>query len=463
MTTIPPKTFRPDTYLITHGRIVTFGEENRIIEDGAILIEGDVIRDVGPTQDLCARYPNTDTLDAKGQIVMPGLIVAHTHFYGTFARGMYIPGPPMKNFLEILARLWWQLDRALDEESIRYSALVPIIDAIRHGATTLFDHHASNRFVDGSLDIIADAVLESGVRAVLCYEVSDRDGPDVAEAAIRENVRFIKRVRNAPHPRLAATFGLHAAMTLSDATLDRCVAEAETLGNVGFHIHVAEGPFDQDHSLETYQMRVVDRLYQRGILGPDTIVAHAIDIDAWEMGLLRDTGTWVSHQPRSNMNNGVGVADVPTMLRGGMKVVLGNDGFSNNMFTEMHVAYLLHKVHRRDPRAMPADQVLRMQFDHNARLATHFFPRPVGEITEGAFADIIFLDYDPPTPLTVDNLPWHIIFGVDGTQVTTTIVGGRLLMRDRELLLLDEEAIMARAREVAQKTWERFWALSQGE
>ncbi len=449
-------------YLITHGRVITFGEEHRIIEDGAVAVDGSVIHDVGTTQELVAHYPDAPHVDARGQIVMPGLIVAHTHFYGTFARGMYIPGPPMKNFLEILARLWWQLDRSLDEEGVRYSALVPIVDAIRHGATTLFDHHASNRFVDGSLDVIADVVLESGVRACLCYEVTDRDGPGVTEAGIRENVRFIKRVRHEQHPRLAATFGLHAGLTLSDETLERCAAEAESLGNVGFHIHVAEGPFDQDHALETYGVRAVERLYQHRILGPDTIVAHAIDIDAWEMALLRETGTWVSHQPRSNMNNAVGVADIPTMLRGGMKVVLGNDGFSNNMFTEMHVAYLVHKVHRGDPRAMPADQVLRMQFFNNARLATHFFSRPVGELTPGAFADIIFLDYDPPTPLTVDNLPWHIIFGVDGTRVTSTIVGGRFLMRDGELLTLDEEAIMARAREVARQTWERFWELSKG-
>ncbi len=449
-------------YLIVHGRVLTFGDSPRLIEDGAILVEGDEIRAVGTTQELSARYPDVERLDARGQLVMPGLIVAHTHFYGTFARGLYIPGPPMKNFLEILARLWWQLDRALDEEAIRYSALVPLVDAIKHGATTLFDHHASNRCVDGSLDIIADAVLEAGVRACLCYEVSDRDGPDVAAAGIRENVRFIKRVRQERHPRLAATFGLHAAMTLSDATLERCVAEAETLGNVGFHIHAAEGPFDQDHALAEYHMRVIDRLYERHILGPDTIVAHAITIDAWEMARLRETGTWVSHQPRSNMNNGVGVADIPTMLRGNMKVVLGNDGFSNNMFTEMHVAYLLHKVHRLDPRALPADQVIQMQFVNNARLATHFFPKPVGELAPGAFADIIFVDYDPPTPMTLENAPWHLIFGVDGTQVTTTIVGGRVLMRDRELLTLDEEAIMARAREVAQATWERFWALSGG-
>lgn len=451
------------TYLITHGRVVTFGDSPQLIEDGAVLVSGDEIQDVGPTAELIARYPDVERWDARGQLVMPGLIVAHTHFYGTFARGLAIPGPPMKNFLEILARLWWQLDRALDEEGIRYSALVPIVDAIKHGATTLFDHHASNRCVDGSLDIIADAVLESGVRACLCYEVSDRDGPAVAQAGIRENVRFIKRVRQENHPRLAATFGLHAAMTLSDATLERCVAEAEALGNVGFHIHVAEGPFDQDHSLAEYGMRVVDRLHARGILGPDTIVAHAISIDAWEMALLRETGTWVSHQPRSNMNNGVGVADIPTMMRGGMKVVLGNDGFSNNMFTEMHVAYLLHKVHRLDPRALPADQLVEIQFVNNARLATHFFPKPVGELTPGAFADIIFVDYDPPTPLTLENLPWHLVFGVDGTQVTTTIVGGRVLMRDRQLLTLDEEEIMARSREVARRTWERFWELSRAE
>ena len=448
-------------YIITHGRVITFGQTNRIIEDGAVAVEGGYIVDVGPTAEVTARHANWEQVDAGGQIVMPGLIVSHTHFYGTFARGMYIPGPPMKNFPEILARLWWQLDRALDEEGVRYSALVPLLDAIKHGATTLFDHHASNRFVEGSLDVIADAVLEAGVRAVLCYEVSDRDGPDVARAAIEENVRFIKRVRREKHPRLAATFGLHAAMTLSDETLTRCVEEAQALGNVGFHIHVAEGPFDQDVSLERYGMRVVDRLYRRGILGPDTIVAHAIDIDAWEMELLRDTGTWVSHQPRSNMNNAVGVADVPTMLRGHMKVVLGNDGFSNNMFTEMHVAYLLHKVHRRDPRVLSADQVLSMQFVNNARLATHFFPFTVGELTPGAVADIIFLDYDPPTPLMVENLPWHVIFGVDGTQVTTTIVHGRFLMRDRQVLTLDEASIMARSREVARRTWERFWTLSK--
>ncbi len=230
---------------------------------------------------------------------------------------------------------------------------------------------------------------------------------------------------------------------------------AEELG-VGFHIHAAEGPADRNDSMEKYGLRTIDRLHRRGILGEKTIVAHAIDIDAWEMELLRDTGTWVTHQPRSNMNNAVGVADVPAMLRGGVRVGLGNDGFSNNMFMEMKTAYLLHKVHHNDPRVMGADQVLEMAVTNNARLANLFFPKPIGRLSPGAYADVILLDYHPPTPLTAGNLPWHVIFGVDGSHVTHTICGGRLLMKDRELLTLDEEAIAARAREVARDVWKRF-------
>ncbi|HHH41050.1 MAG TPA: putative aminohydrolase SsnA [Chloroflexi bacterium] len=443
--------------LITHGRLITFGETNEIIEDGALYIEGDRIADIGPTRALKARYPEAEELNADGQLVMPGLICAHTHFYGAFARGMALVGEPPRTFPEILGRLWWPLDRSLRDLDVRYSTLVCLADAIRHGTTTLIDHHASPYAVHGALDQIADAVEEAGVRACLCYEVSDRDGPDRAQEGIDENVRFIRRVQQGEaSPLLAATFGLHASLTLSDETLAECAAAGAELG-VGFHIHVAEDLADQEDSLRKSGKRVVERLQAAGILGPQTVAAHAVHVDAWEMAILRETGTWVSHQPRSNMNNGVGVADVPTMLRGGVRVVLGNDGFSNNMFTEMKTAYLVHKLHRRDPRVMPADQVLEVAVANNARLARLFWPAaPLGELSVGAYADVIFVDYHPYTPLTPGNLPWHIIFGVDGSHVTTTIVGGQVLMRDRELLTLDEAAIAARARELAPAVWERY-------
>ena len=442
--------------LITNGRVFTFGDTPRLIENGGVLVQDDRIIAVDASAVLEEKHPQEERLDARGMLVMPGMIVAHTHFYGAFARGMAIPGPPMKNFPEILERLWWPLDRALDEESVRYSAYIPILDAIRYGTTTLIDHHASNRFIDGSLDVIADVVEETGVRASLCYEVSDRDGPAVAEAGIKENVRFIKKAREMAHPRIAATFGLHAALTLSDETLARCVEEANDIGHEGFHIHAAEGPTDREHSLAVYGMPTIDRLAQRGILGPRTIVAHAIAIDAWEMDTLRATETWVSHQPRSNMNNGVGIADIPTMLRGGMKVVLGNDGFSNDVFEEMRVAYLIHKAARKDPRVMPADQLLAIAVNQNAALAEQFFGGPIGQLTPGALADIILVDYDPPTPLNLGNFPWHIIFGFDGRKVDTTIVGGRILMRHRVIPHLDAERIAARSREVALAMWKRY-------
>ena len=449
--------------LITNGTVITLGAANRIIERGAVLVEGDEIRAVGQAAEMGAAFPLAQRLDAAGQLIMPGQICAHTHFYGAFARGLYIPGDPPRDFPEILRRLWWTLDKALDADGVSLSALVCLVDAIRHGTTTLIDHHASPNVIAGSLDLIADAVIQSGLRACLCYEVTDRDGPAKAQAGIEENVRFLRRMREqrpeTGDRRLAATFGLHASLTLSDETLAACVDAAAGL-NTGFHIHAAEGMADQNDSLSKYGQRTIDRLASRGILGPQTIVAHAIAIDAWEMGLLRETGVWVSHQPRSNMNNAVGVADVPAMLRGGVKVVLGNDGFSNNMFTEMKTAYLLHKAWRSDPRVATGNEIAQMAWTNNAALTRQFFPKPIGELTPGAYADIILLDYAPITPLTPANLPWHVLFGADGSHVTTTMVAGQLLMVQRKLLFLDEQAIAARSREVAGQTWQRFWALS---
>ncbi len=440
--------------LITNGTVLTLGKNPRVIHGGAVYLEEDTIIEVGSTAELTAEHRHEDTLDATGKIVMPGLICGHTHFYGAFARGMAIPGKPPEDFVQILERLWWKIDRALTLEDCEYSALVALADAIRHGTTTLIDHHASPNAIDGSLDAIAEAVDQAGVRASLCYEVTDRNGDEGAEAGIAENVRFIHQLQTHPHPRLAASFGLHAAFTVSDATLERCLQEVQGL-DVGFHTHVAEDKADQADSLKKYGMRVLERLEKRGVLGPKTIAVHCVHVDAYEMDALRATDTHVTHQPRSNMNNAVGVADVTGMLKRGINVALGNDGFSNNMFTEMHVTYLLHKINQRDPRAMPGDTVAQVAFANNTKLAGVFWPQPVGVLEPGAFADIILLDYFPYTPLTEGNFPWHIIFGIDGSQVTHTIVGGKLLMKDRELLTLDEEAIAARATELAKHVWRR--------
>jgi len=443
-------------FLIGHARVATLGREPRLIEDGALLIEDGRIAGLGPTAEVVARHPGVEWWDAAGQILLPASICAHTHFYGAFARGMATPGEAPRNFPQILERLWWRLDKALTLEDVRYSALVCLLDAIRHGTTTLIDHHASPNAIEGSLEVIAEAVQQAGLRAALCYEVTDRDGPERARAGIAENIRFARSLADNPRPLLGASFGLHASLTLSDETLADCVAAAGPAG-LGFHVHVAEDRADQEDALRRFGKRVVHRFHQAGILGPRTLACHGVHLDESEMAVLAATGTWVTHQPRSNMNNAVGVAPVEAMLRAGVRVGLGNDGFSNQMFAEMKAAYLVHKLAQGDPRAMPGDLVVRLAYAHNAELVRIFWPDlTLGEISPGASADFILLDYHPTTPLTAENLPWHLLFGLEASAITATVCAGRVLMRDRRLLTLDEEEVTARSRELAAQVWRRI-------
>jgi putative selenium metabolism protein SsnA len=443
--------------LITNGRIITWGEPNQILDDQAIFISGDQIFEIGDQSDLIRRYPEAEHLDAKGQYVMPGNTCAHTHFYGAFARGMGIPGSAPRDFPEILEKLWWPLDKSLTEQDVRASASIMLVDAIKNGTTTLIDHHASPNAIQGSLDVIAEVVDTSGLRAVLCYEVTDRDGLEKAAAGIDENVRFINRAQSEviADGRVAGTFGLHASLTLTDTTLESC--RNALPDGAGFHIHVAEHEVDEYDSIQKSGLRVVDRLNKFGILGPNTIAAHAVHVDSKEISTLAKTGTWVTHQPRSNMNNGVGVAEVESLLRAGVKVCLGTDGFPHTMWEEWKTCYLLQKVWNRDPRRMSAIDVVQMGVYNNSQLAEVFFPQnKLGVISPGATADLIFLDYHPHTPLSTGNLPWQIVFGFQESMVTMTMVSGKILMRDRQLLTMDEEMTAAKALELAPGVWDRY-------
>src|SRR5436190_10570394 len=401
--------------LIGNGTVVTLGSDNQLLEQGAVLVQGSRIAAIGSDTDLRQQYPNAQYVDANGGLIMPGFLCTHTHFYGAFARGMAIPGEPPRNFPEILERLWWRLDKLLTLEDIRASAEIFMADAIRHGTTCVVDHHASPNAVDGSLDVIADAMEQAGMRACLAYEVSDRDGPAVIEAGIRENERFIRALRGerrqqAEAGMIAASYGLHASFTLSPATLERCAVGGADSG-VGFHIHVAEDISDENDSVTRYGMRVADRLEANHILGPRSIAAHCVHVNSGEMGRLAETHTNSVHNPRSNMNNAVGRAPVEEMLRTGVNVGLGNDGFSMNMMQEMKAAYLLHKLALEDPRVMPGELVLNLVFQHNARIMDAVFspfspdfPR-VGELSPAAPADPLLLDYLPPPPPPSPPLP----------------------------------------------------------
>ena len=273
-----------------------------------------------------------------------------------------------------------------------------------------------------------------------------------------ENLRFIQELKSHPDEQLSALFGLHASLTLSDETLknarDLCPQD------IGFHIHAAEHVVDEYDSLRKSGKRVIQRLKDFGILGDKTIVAHGVHIDSKEISLLAESGTWLSHQPRSNMNNAVGLPPVESMMNAGVRVCLGNDGFSNSMWQDWNAAYLAHKLINNDPRRMPADLIYQIAIVNNRELIKKQFNNlETGIIEPGAAADLILVDYKPFTDMNSDNLPWHIVFGFRESMVTSTIVNGKFLMRDRNLTDLDEEAITKEAKDISSFVWKKYHEL----
>jgi len=450
--------------LISNARLITWGSPNQILDDHGLFIEDDKIKEIGPSSELIEKHPTAERLDAHGQYVMPGNINAHGHYYSAFACGISIPGDAPISLPTILHKLWWPFDKALTAEDVRYSVWNGVIDAIKHGTTTMFDHHSSPNCIDGVLDLIAEVVEEAGLRSILCFEVTDRDGPERARAGIEENVRFIRRCSHAKVAagRVKANFGIHAPMTVSEATLAAC-REAMPEGT-GYHLHVAEHEYCQFRSLAMAGTRSVDRLHNHHILGERTILAHAIHLDAREVNLIAESSSWVSHQPRNNQNAADGVAEIESYIRAGVRTCLGNDGLSNTMWREAEAAYFLQKIHHRDSRRLSGDQLVKMAIYNNAALASAYFPEaPLGLIEPGAYADLIFVDYHPATPMSVENLVGHLLFGFNESMIITTIVNGQVLMKDRLLLGLDEERIKARSREIVPAFWKRYEALVPGD
>jgi len=425
-----------------------------LIQDGCIAIQNGLIAEVGATGNLRRRYPGSKFVDARSRVIMPGLINTHMHLYSTFARGMFLKDDPPINFQQILERLWWRLDKALTMQDVYWSAMVGMIDCIRNGTTTVFDHHASPGAIAGSLFRLADAARETGLRSCFCYEVSDRDGSEVATQGIEENRAFLRYCRQTGGSQLRGLFGLHASFTLGDKTLTRCREVAEDLG-AGFHVHTAEAVADVDQCQRTHGKRIVERWHDLGILGSGTIAAHCVHVNDNEIDRLRDSKTKVVHNPESNMGNAVGCAPILDMLRRGVRVGLGSDGYTCDMFESLKVANILHKHQTGNPSVGWAEAPA-MLFGENAAIASECFGRSVGKLTPGAHADVIIVDYDPPTPLHDSNIGSHIVFGFSGRSVVTTIIGGRIAMDDRKLVAVDEEEVMTKARACATELWKRF-------
>ncbi|MDZ7290746.1 MAG: putative aminohydrolase SsnA [candidate division KSB1 bacterium] len=414
-----------------------------VIEEVDLRIQSGRIIAVGKA---LAPEPDEQIEDLSGHLVLPGLVNAHTHLYSTLARGMPGPEDEPKNFLEILQKIWWRLDRALDEESIYYSALIGAIEAVKAGTTTLIDHHASPNCISGSLKIIRDALQQVGIRGVLCYEVTDRNGEAGRDAGLRENQTFLE---NQTDSHFRGLVGAHASFTLSDHALRACAEMAQS-HNCGVHIHLAEDPCDAELTCQKFgHGHLVNRLAELGILSERTILPHGIHLAPTDLDAIKQQRCWLIHNSRSNMNNSVGYAPVQHF---GDRVSLGTDGFPADMFEEARLAFLKGRDAKNG--LSPTDYLKFLSAGQ--QLCTELFGAPFGKITPGAVADLIVLDYPAPTPVSPQNLAGHLLFGMKSEHVTEVMIAGKFVMRHRNLLNVELENIYQKSRAVAARLWERL-------
>ena len=442
--------------IFQNARVLTFDAKNRVLNRGAVAIRDDGrIGGVYEAENPPRAAPGEEVVDVRGKLLMPALINCHTHLYSTLARGLPLPGRAPKNFLEILKKLWWQLDRALNEEDVYQSAMVGLIDAAKCGVGTLVDHHSSPNACPGSLDRIEKAFRDVGLRGVLCYETTDRNGPVRAREGLRENVRFLERLRGQPSDGLVAgSFGLHASFTLSDRTLRACVEAAKSLG-AGFHVHVAEDRCDVVQARQRFRKSPVGRLLDLGVLDDRALAAHCVHVNTRDIAHLAYHRINVVHNPQSNCNNAVGTAKLLEMMEHGVLVGLGSDGYSPRMWEEFKTAFHLQKLRRSDPRVGYAE-VYAAALLNNRTIAQKIWGMQLGQIESGAQADLILVDYYPPTPLHSENLFGHILFGIANAPVDSLLVRGRYVIRGKECVTVDERAVAEKAASQARALWERF-------
>ena len=408
-----------------------------------IRISGGYIAERG--KDL-QRRNQEEVVDLKNKFVMPGFVCAHTHLYSSLSRGMPSPGRPPKSFEGILREIWWKLDRALDGDSIYYSALAGAIEAVRCGTTTIIDHHASPEAIPGSLNHIRDALRKVGLRGVLCYEVTDRGGIKQRDLGLLENEQFIEAHRG--DDAFRGFVGAHASFTLSDKSLRACGELAAATGT-GVHIHVAEDQADVLDARKKFGAGVIDRLNKAGVLAPSSILAHCVHLRKQEIRQVEHSGAWVVHNPRSNMNNNVGHAPIHLF---GKRTALGTDGFPADMIEEARCGFFRN---RETAGRNEGDRIIKF-LQSGQDLASVIFGKKFGTLAAGSVADLLVLDYIPPTPLTSQNLPFHFLFGWRSSLVESVMVGGKWVLWRRELVGIDEELALRKAAGAAAGLWKKI-------
>ena len=437
------------TYLLHNCTIISPGV---FIPCGEVLIEngrisgvgscGEVIPDINDAGAGITKY------DLGQRILMPGFINPHAHLYSSLAAGLS-PVGANGSFIEVLENFWWPLDAALDEESVYYSALSGIIDAVKHGVTTIIDHHASMNFVKGSLEVIERAFQLAGIKGVLCFEASDRKSCAPLSEHIDENLSFISSHQN--NPRLQGMLGLHANFTLGSKSMQNIASAVKSAGfEAPVHIHCGESEYDFNFCREDGCSGPVDRLNKFGLLSNSAILAHCIHLSEKDIDIIKEINPRVVSNPESNANNRVGKLNRDALN----EYLIGTDGMSFDMIASLRSQYLLGAGLSED------FGILYNSFINNtSKLSSSFF-KNTGRIEEGYDADIAVIDYAPETPINPANVTGHLIFGARGGKVFMTVSQGNILYHDGRITFTFESTIKNQIRAAAERLHRRYYGKS---
>ncbi len=416
------------------------------IKNGSLLIEDGSISKISADSDSIKPDVNeTDIFDLQGRLLLPGLTNPHTHLYSSLATGLSPLSTP-RNFSEILSNYWWPLDKVHDEQSVYYSAVAGILDAVKHGVTCIFDHHASMSFVKGSLDVIKKAVKLAGIKAVLCYETSGRYGMDKVPSHVEENLDFLQRHTHDSH--IKGMLGFHANFTLSNSALaETAEVISKYLGEIPIHIHCGEDKADLDFCLESGYYGPVDRLNRYRLINSKSILAHCVHLSHKDYEILHEVKPHIVTNPESNANNRVGKMDRSVLPF----FTLGTDGMSFDMIASLRSMYLLGRGYTEDMKKLHDTF-----FGETAKLVQDYFPSS-GTLEEGKDADIAVLDYIPQTEINADNLIGHLIFGSKGGNTYMTIARGNILYSSGNINFTYESSLRTEIRKAAADLHRRYY------
>ena len=416
-----------------------------IINNVDIVIDNNVIINVA--QNASTNYKAETEIDLSGKYVSPGLVCAHNHLYSMLSRGITASIRPSNDFISILKNLWWKLDRSLDEEAVYYSGITGAIEAIKSGCTSVFDHHSSPLFIKGSLNTLRQYFFKTGLRGVLAYEISDRDGIKKMMESVRESIEFINSVNEQKGSTVEAAIGAHASFTLSDNSLS-LISDALNNTDKGLHIHAGEDAFDTSHSHFTHSKDIIKRFDDFNLINNKTIIAHGVHLTKDDVEIINRHDAFIVHNPRSNMNNNVGYLNHLNSIN---NVGLGTDGIGSDMLEELKFAYFRNKESNYKLRD---EDFLRLLHSGNI-LLNRYFHNKFGKVAKDFIADLVVWDYPSPTPFTSENITGHLVYGFSSKYVESVIINGEFVYKNRELPF-EINGIYQEAQKAAINLWQRI-------